>query len=226
MHWYQRADQKFGANVERIVMQAYAQFRLGARGMAQSTLKVLRQDLTRHGSLIKLQADLGNYQEAYRLAKDKVSTSEDIGWFMWGYTAQLQGDWRKALDGFTKAAAAEQQKSGRDWKQTRERATAAIAAITLFEALDLKQVADGTYRDNSTGYSGPVAVEVTVQGQRITGVKVTSHQEKQYYAALVEMPAKLIAKQHVKGVDATLGATITSEAIVYATAKALRQGQR
>ena len=40
------------------------------------------------------------------------------------------------------------------------------------------------------------------------------------------VPEKIMAKQHVKGVDATLGATITSEAIVYASAKALKQGQR
>jgi uncharacterized protein with FMN-binding domain len=64
-------------------------------------------------------------------------------------------------------------------------------------------------------------VEVSVRGGRIETVRVTEHKEKQYYGALTETPAKIIQKQGVKGVDATTSATITSEAIINATAKAL-----
>lgn len=225
LYWYQQADTTIGRNDERTINAAYAYWRLGSRSLAVATLKPLRADATRHCSLIKLRADLGDYAEAYRLAQARVGGSEDIAWYMTGYTAQMEGNWKKALDAFTKALAADQKNSGRDWKQTRERAASAIAGITLFETLDLAKVADGTYSDSSTGYVGPVAVSVQVAGHRIAAVKVTSHHEKQYYAALEETPARIIAKQHVKGVDATLGATITSEAIVYATAKALRKGQ-
>ncbi len=226
IYWYQQADLLGAGNDERTIALANAYWRLGSRTLAVQTLKPLRQDGTRHGSLIKQWADMGDYPTAYRLAQARVGSTEDIGWFMSGYVAQVEGSWAKALDCFKKAAAAEEKKSGRDWKQTKVRATSAMEAITLFEGLDLKRVADGTYRDTSVGYVGPVGVEVKVAGQRITSIRVTDHHEKQYYAALEEMPAKIIAKQHVKGIDATLGATITAEAIVFASAKALHQGQR
>jgi uncharacterized protein with FMN-binding domain len=52
------------------------------------------------------------------------------------------------------------------------------------------------------------------------------HREKQYYSSLTDTPAKIIAKQGVKGVDSTSSATITSEAIINATAKALAKGAK
>jgi len=226
IYWYQQREAKYGKSDEQTVELAHAYLRLGSRALATKTLKPLTQDVTRHGSVIQMWAVLGDYPTAYRLAQARVASSEDVGWFMYGYTAQLEGSWAKALDAFKHAEAAQQGNSGRDWKQTKARATAAIQAITLFETLDLARVTDGTYRDSSTGYTGPVTVEVVVAGHRVSGVRVSDHHEKQYYKALDEVPAKIIAKQHVKGVDATLGATITSEAIVYAAAKALRQGQR
>jgi uncharacterized protein with FMN-binding domain len=225
-YWYQQEDAKYGKTVDRTIALAYAYWRMGNKSLAAQTAKPLPQDVTRFGSLIKLWADLGDYKTAYRLAQERVSSTEDVAWLMSGYTAQLEGDWAKALDSFKHADAAPKDKSSRDWKQTRERAQAAIQAITLFETLDLKKIPDGSYHDSSTGYVGPVTVEATVAAHRITKVEVTDHHEKQYYAAIDEVPAKIIAKQHVKGVDATLGATITAEAIVYATAKALHQAQR
>jgi uncharacterized protein with FMN-binding domain len=64
-------------------------------------------------------------------------------------------------------------------------------------------------------------VEVTVRGGRITAVEVLQHQEKQFYSALTDTPEKILRAQGVQGVDATSSATITSEAIINATAKAL-----
>jgi uncharacterized protein with FMN-binding domain len=55
---------------------------------------------------------------------------------------------------------------------------------------------------------------------------VTKHREKQFYAAITDTPAQIIRKQSVKGIDATSRATITSEAIVTATAKALQSGMK
>ena len=226
LYWYQQAEKAYGRGDDRTIDMAHAQWRLGARTLALQTVKPLTQDGTRHGGLIKLHADLGSYDTAYRLAQARQTAGEDIGWFMTGYTAQLEGKWDKALAAFKKAAAADEKRSGRDWKQTVARATAAVQAIELFEKLDLTRIKDGVYKDSSTGYVAPITVAVTVAANRITAVKVVDHKEKQYYAALDEVPAKILAKQHVKDVDATMGATITSEAIVYAAAKALSQGQR
>jgi uncharacterized protein with FMN-binding domain len=98
--------------------------------------------------------------------------------------------------------------------------------MRLFEKADVAKVADGTYKADSLGYEGPVEVEVTVQNHRIANVRVTQHKEKQFYAAISDTPAKIIAKQGVKGVDATSNATITSEAIINATSKALASGAK
>lgn len=225
LYWYGENRRLNGPQPEVIAATANAYWRLGSRTLAVQTLKPLDQDLTRHGSVIKLWADLGDYATAYRLADAKKKSTEDVGWFMAGYTAQAEGSWAKALDCFKHAAAANQAQSGRDWKEYKQRADSAIQAISLFETLDLAKVADGTYSDSSSGYKGPVTVAVQVAAHRIAAVDVTKNREDRPATALVDMPAQIIAKQHVKDVDAVLGATVTSEAIVYATAKALRQGQ-
>ena len=90
----------------------------------------------------------------------------------------------------------------------------------------LRRVPDGTYQASSPGYAGDVRIAVTVAGGRIQSVKVVHHQEKQFYSSLTETPQRIIEKQGVKGVDATSGATVTSEAIINATAKALWRGMR
>ncbi|NLS97778.1 MAG: FMN-binding protein [Planctomycetaceae bacterium] len=57
-------------------------------------------------------------------------------------------------------------------------------------------------------------------------LQVTKHKEKQFYAAITDIPRQIIANQSIEGVDAVTGATVTSRAIVNATAKALAGGNR
>jgi uncharacterized protein with FMN-binding domain len=104
------------------------------------------------------------------------------------------------------------------------RARDSIDAINLFDKADVRKVADGTYKASSTGYTGALEVEVRVSGGKIEGLRVTKHSEKQFYAALTDTPNQILSKQSVKGIDATSRATITSQAIVNATAKALANG--
>jgi len=105
------------------------------------------------------------------------------------------------------------------------RARQCIASIQLYETLDVSKLKTGTYSETSAGYEAPIRVEVKVAAGKITSVRVTQHREKQYYSALRNTPAKIIAKQHVKDIDATIGATITAQAIVNATAKALNRAR-
>jgi uncharacterized protein with FMN-binding domain len=91
----------------------------------------------------------------------------------------------------------------------------------LFDLLDLKRVPDGAYRAGSPGYEAQVVVEVAVRGARIESVRVVEHREKQFYSSMIDTSRKIIEKQSVRGIDATSNATITSEAIINATAKAL-----
>jgi uncharacterized protein with FMN-binding domain len=62
-----------------------------------------------------------------------------------------------------------------------------------------------------------------VRDGRIETVRVTDHHEKQYYSSISDTCQKIIAKQSVTGIDTTSSATITSEAIINATAKALAE---
>ncbi|MDP6504781.1 MAG: FMN-binding protein, partial [Planctomycetota bacterium] len=112
------------------------------------------------------------------------------------------------------------------YDKVRGRAQASLQAIKLFETLDIAKVSDGTYRSSSIGYAGQVSIEVVVSNAKITKARVTQHREKQYYSSVVDTPRRIIAKNSVKGVDATTAATLTSEAIINATAKALSQGMK
>jgi uncharacterized protein with FMN-binding domain len=50
------------------------------------------------------------------------------------------------------------------------------------------------------------------------------YKEKQFYAALTDTPRQIITTQSILEIDGTSGATITSQAIINATAKALAGG--
>jgi uncharacterized protein with FMN-binding domain len=69
-------------------------------------------------------------------------------------------------------------------------------------------------------------VAVTVKTGKIEAVRVTEHQERQFYSAFTDTARKIVAMQGIKGVDATSSATITSQAIINATATALTKAMR
>ena len=96
----------------------------------------------------------------------------------------------------------------------------------MFDDLNLARIPDGTYQSSSIAYNGPLRVAVVVKNARIESVKVTRHTEKQFYSAITDTTARIIEKEGVKGVDMISGATITAEAIVNATAKALASGMK
>jgi len=201
---------------------AYCYWRLGNKAMAMDVLKQLGADDTRHGSIIKLWADMGEFDTALKLAVEKTQTgTQDIAYLMAGDTCRMAGKFKEALAYYQKAVAADPAKSGRDLKQTVMRAQANIDAVKLFDSLDLKRIPDGAYTSLSDGYSGKVNVSVSVKAGKIADLKVTQHTEKQYYGAIIETPRQIITKQSVKGIDTFSSATITSEAIVNASAKAL-----
>ena len=110
-------------------------------------------------------------------------------------------------------------------KRFQTRARQSIASIQLFETLDVSKLRAGTYTESATGYEGPIRVEVKIASGKISNVSVVSHKEKQFYSALRDTPEKIVAQQTVKDIDATSGATITAQAIVNATAKALNRAR-
>jgi uncharacterized protein with FMN-binding domain len=170
--------------------------------------------------MVKLLADMGETERALKICEASAKSAPEHAYLHAGDACRLAGRYREALAYYQKVLGVDAAKGGRV-KQFHDRATANISAIKYFELFDLSKVADGSYKASSQGYEGPLEVTVAVAGGKITSVKVTNHREKQFYSALTDTPAKIIAMQGVKGIDTTSSATITSEAIVNATAKAI-----
>ena len=55
-------------------------------------------------------------------------------------------------------------------------------------------------------------------------VRIARHKDDMFFTSLTEIPKQILRKQTIKDIDAVSGATVTSDAIVHATAKALAAG--
>jgi uncharacterized protein with FMN-binding domain len=223
--WWQKAgvDDTEGASLNAIhLAECYA--KLGCEEMAVDLLGKIPP----HFAMIKAWADMGEIDRALRLADANSRGSyADIAYIYAGDACRVAGQHEKALEYYAKLLSLPA--NGSSWRRiqvNQQRARDNAEGIRLFEMLDLARVPDGTYLASSEGFKGDVYVEVEVKSGRIESVRVARHQEKQFYSALTDVPRKIVAKQSVKGVDATSGATITSEAIINATARALSKGMR
>lgn len=200
-------------------------WQLGSKRMALEILAKMRR---KPYSAIKLLGDLGETDAAINLGEAFAKTGQASTSFLYaGDACRVAGRlddaekyYRRAIAGIPKAEASKPHR-----KRDKARAEASIAAIRFY-SLDPKNVRDGKYSASSIGYEAPVHVEVAVSGGKIESVKVTRHREKQYYSSLTDTPRKILARQGVSGIDATSSATITSEAIINATAKALADGAK
>lgn len=90
------------------------------------------------------------------------------------------------------------------------------------EVANLDSVEDGVYSGSADGYSGPISVEVTVEGGEITDVKVLSHSDSPGISdpAIEEVPAAMVAGNTTE-VEVVSGATFTSTGIINAVNIAL-----
>lgn len=215
---------KAGADSGMSIIQAECYMKLGCPSASVEILNGLGSDQTRHGQAIKLWAELGNLDTALAWAENLAPSDPTVAYLSAGDACRRFGKVQQALDYYQKVLDVKQQVQ-RDDPVNKKRAAAAIAAIKLFDSLDLEKIPDGTYRSSSIGYVGPVEVIVAVSNHHIDSVKIGSQHEKQFYSSLVDVPPQIVAKQSVKGIDTTTGATVTSEAIIYATAKALSAAQ-
>jgi len=88
------------------------------------------------------------------------------------------------------------------------------------------RIPDGMYQGTCRGFCMPLSVEVKVGNHRITAVRVTKHREDRPLDSLEVIPARIVQRQGLKGVDAVTGATYTSNTIMAAAGKALAKGVR
>lgn len=222
--WWRQSGAGRGTEDYDGIQLAECYWRMGNKAMAVETLKKTPNTF----SAVKLWADMGETAYALQMA-ESVATGEwaDMALLLAGDACRVAGQHEKAVGYYKRILALPA--VGRAQKRilrSQQRAQANLEGIRLFDSLDLRRVPDGTYRGASLGFEAPVQIEVVVRSNRIESVRVVEHHEKQYYAAMIETPAKIIAKQSVKGIDTTSRATITSEAIINATAKALSSAMK
>lgn len=81
---------------------------------------------------------------------------------------------------------------------------------------------DGTYQGEADGFGGTVAVEVTIENGKITGIEVTSaeNEDGAYLSMAKDIIPKIIAAQSAD-VDTISGATFSSTGIKNASQEAL-----
>ena len=224
VYWWRQG--RVGINDGEAIRVAECYWRLGNKQMAAQILN--QQKYLRLGS-IKLWSDMGETDKAIQLAEAYVRAGGEPqpAYLYAGDACRLAGQFDRAMQYYQKAIGAP---ARRDWEKPAEtfkkRARANLEAVRLFEMCDVRKAPDGSYRADSPGYAGPIYVEVVVANGRIEAVKVTQHQEKQFYSALTDTTRQIIEEQGVQGIDATTGATITAEAIINATAKALTGGMK
>ncbi len=229
-YWWQKVGVQEGTKFTRHgPALATCYYRLGNKQMATELLLKLEKTAPQLG-LIKTWGDLGDLRKATQLAEAYARGSPDLAPSLFVLAAdacRTNGRYAQALQYYQKAVDAPvkgQQAKRAEREQNRARAS--LEAIQLFELADVRRVPDGTYEASSLGYETQLHVAVTVKAGKIESVRVTQHKEKQFYTSLTETPAQIVQKQGIQGVDAVSGATITSEAIINATAKALAGGAK
>ena len=209
-----------GHGYDNEVALARCYLNLGNRDMAVASLTSCR---SLSDDVARLWFELGDVPRALQLSEQIAQSNQAMGNLVGGDIARGAGRYPEAMNYYQKVLNLPDPSK---FKQARSRAQASLDAIKYFEMMNLKKIPDGTYSSDSYGYSGQVYVTVMVKAGKIEDCKVTQHTEKQYYGSLADTPARIIEKQGVKGVDTFSSATITSEAIINASAKALATGMK
>jgi uncharacterized protein with FMN-binding domain len=93
-----------------------------------------------------------------------------------------------------------------------------VLSLASFKGTTLN---DGSYRETALGYSGDIKLTVKIDGGRIADIQA-EHQEKIDQNACVIIPKRIIEKQSLQ-VDGISGATVTKDALMSGTLRALQQ---
>ncbi len=213
--WWRKGGGGGHAGYSNQVALARCYWKLGNRDMA---VEMLATDKNVNPDLIRCWGDLGETDKALQMAEPMVKSNFMVAQAA-GDVCRISGLNPKALDYYQKALAGMPASINQMVKDRLQGSIDAIKAADVLSHLD--KIADGTYVGSSIGYVGPVEVTVKMKGGKIESCSVTQHHEKQYYSSIAEVPARIIQKQGIKGVDTTTGATLTSEAIINASAKAI-----
>jgi len=216
-YWLRKGGAEKGRNPG--VMLAECDYRLGNQQMAQQQLVSRSYNAGAAARAVKLYGNMGMLDEALKMTQRIANTSASYqGFIAAGDALREAGRFDEAIEFYQRVVDDENFRNKGYEQRFVARARESLDAINLFDKVDVSSISDGTYNAHSTGYNGRLDVAVTVEGGEIRSVKVTQHREKQFYSALTDTDQSILKLQTVRGVDGTSGATITSRAIVNATA--------
>ncbi|MDA0337158.1 MAG: FMN-binding protein [bacterium] len=212
----------------RDVTLANCYWQLGNKEMAVEIMAGIGYDPSRYGGAIKQWADMGELEQARKLAVVSMGSRD------WGAAQRALADayrkfgrYEEAIDYYEQVlAVVSQSEDNLILKHNQDHARLALENIRLYETFDLGKVQDGSFAASVPAYNGDLALRVTVGAHAILAVEITEHHEKQFYSSLTDMPERILAAQDFRGIDATTGATVTAEAIKSAVARALSQGTK
>lgn len=215
--WWEKAGVKRGDPDSLALAECY--WRLGNKRRAKQMIDNRRVQV----ATIKLLGDMGDTKNALRIAELYAKQAREPQWALIaaGDACRVANQYKKAVEYYERALDQGKMRNEQYERRLTDRAKQNIEALNLFRFSDPKRAKDGTFTADSMGYEGPVAIEMRVKDGKIEDVRVTQHKEKQFYSAMRDVPTQIIAKQSVKNIDATSRATITADAIVHASAKAL-----
>ena len=218
-YWFEKASVQVNQPVGIHLAECY--FRLGNKSMA---MKLMRGK-TLHFDAIKLLGEMGELDAALNVTRAYGKTPLfNEAYLNAGDALRSAGRLDEAIGYYQQILDRNQARNKEYLARYRGRAADSINAIRLFDKADVSNVADGEYTGDAVGYNGQLHVRIEVSDGSIVDVQVTKHTEKQFYAALTDTPRQIIDKQGIQDIDGTSGATITSQAIVNATARALAKG--
>ena len=219
-YWLQLGQVTKNDNEATMLAECY--WRMGSRELGLDWLRSNRVSVGK----IKLLGDMGETDFAVGLTKSfGNSNAKHQAFLAAGDALRLAKRYDEAIAFYKKVLAAKPHKNAQYNARFRGRAQESITAIKLFEQFDLNRQADGTFKASSVGYNGPIEVEVVVKDKSIESVRVLKHREKQFYSAINDTTNQIVKSQDIREIDGTTSATITSQAIVNATAKALGSTQ-
>jgi len=138
--WWRMSAQRGGA-YDRLGL-AHCYWKLGNKSMAVEILSQYGQDYTRHGAIIRLWAEMGEFDKAIKLAEEKARFgAADAGYLAAGDVCRLRGDSKRALAYYEKVLVTVSTNSREgDAKHNKERARANIEAVKCFDSLDLSRI--------------------------------------------------------------------------------------
>ncbi|MBL7077763.1 MAG: FMN-binding protein [Kiritimatiellae bacterium] len=223
-YWYGSAAAEGVTSTDQQVELARCYWKLGSRELASETLARVGYP---NSSAVLVWAEMGDLDRAMQVAEVAATGRQAAQVYLAaGEACRSHADPAHAGDWYHRIVKGTSRGNRQRMNSYRQCARDAMDAIRAGESLDLNTLSDGTFRGEATGFRGRVEVAVAVKDHAIVSVKVTDHQEDWFFTCLEALPRQVIENQGLAGVDAVTGATMTSSAIVSATAKALGLAKR